>query len=76
MNIKRPRRIKVRYNEPNGNAVTKVIDGMTARCFLHELDHLNGVMFTKKANKVHLERAMRKKKQLDRQLKREIRDQI
>ena len=76
LSIKRPRRIKVRYFEPNSNVVTKVLDGMTARCFLHELDHLNGIMYTRKANRIHLERALRKKKQLDRQYKREIKDQI
>lgn len=67
--IKRPRRIKVRYQEPNGNPQTRVLDGMTARCFMHELDHLNGVVHTNKANKIHLERALRKKKELDRLVK-------
>lgn len=67
LKIKRPRRIKVRYFEPNTNVVTRVLDGMTARCFLHELDHLNGIVYTKKANRLHLERALRRKKQLDRQ---------
>lgn len=69
LKVKRPRRIKVRYTEPNQNTVTKVLDGMTARCFLHELDHLNGLMYTKRSNKIHLERAMRKKKELDRLVK-------
>lgn len=69
LKVKRPRRIKVRYTEPNQNIVTKVLDGMTARCFLHELDHLNGIMYTKQANKIHLERALRKKKELDRLVK-------
>lgn len=67
LKVKRPRRIKVRYFEPNTNVVTRVLDGMTARCFLHELDHLNGIVYTKKANRLHLERALRRKKQLDRQ---------
>lgn len=69
LKVKRPRRIKVRYTEPNGNIVTKVLDGMTARAFMHEMDHLNGVAFTSKANPIHLERAMRKKKELDRLVK-------
>ncbi len=71
LNVKRARRIKVRYIEPNGNPVTRVFDGMAARVFLHELDHMDGMVFTKRANKIHLERALRKKKQLDRQQKRE-----
>jgi peptide deformylase len=42
---------------------------MTARCFMHELDHLNGIVHTNRANKIHLERALRKKKELDRMVK-------
>lgn len=67
--IKRARRIKVRYTQPDGEVITRVLDGMTARCFMHELDHLNGYDYRKRANKVHLERAMRKKKELDRLVK-------
>lgn len=68
--MKRPRRIKVRYSEPNGNIVTQVFEGMTARCFLHELDHLDGILYTIKVNKIHLERAQREQKKLNRLVKR------
>lgn len=68
--VKRPKSIKVRYTEPNGNVVTKTLTGMTARCFMHELDHLDGIVYTRRANKVHLERAKRQKKELDRLVKR------
>jgi peptide deformylase len=74
--IKRPRRIKVRYREPNGNPMTRVLDGMSARCFLQQVDHLNGILYTRHANKIHLDRAMRKKKQSDRQQKREEKDLV
>lgn len=70
LKIKRPKTIKVRYVEPNGNPVTKTLTGMTARCFLHELDHLNGLNYTRRASRVHLERAKRQKKELDRMIKR------
>lgn len=68
--VKRPKKIKVRYFEPNGNVKTETFDGMTARYFLHQLDNLDGIVYTERANKVHLERAMRKKKKLDREAKR------
>jgi peptide deformylase len=55
--IKRPKKIKARYTLPNGEVVTKIFDGITARCFQHELDHLNGVLHTSRANKIHLEQA-------------------
>lgn len=67
--VKRPKKIKVRYAEPNSIIKTVVFEGMTARYFLQQLDHLDGILYTQKANKIHLDRAMRKKKQLERQAK-------
>ena len=72
--VRRPKKIKVRYFEPNGNVKTETFDGMTARYFLHELDHLDGILYTERANKMHVERAVRKQKILMRQLKREPKD--
>lgn len=67
--VKRPKKIKVRYAEPNSIVKTTVFEGMTARYFLQQLDHLNGILYTQKANRIHLDRALRKKKQLERQAK-------
>lgn len=67
--VKRPKKIKVRYAEPNSIVKTATFDGMTARYFLHELDHLDGVLYTEKANKFHLDRALRKQTQTLRQAK-------
>lgn len=47
--IRRPKQIRVRYTQPNGNIVTHIYDGMTARIFQHELDHLDGVLFQSRA---------------------------
>ena len=55
--IKRPRRIKVRYQEPNGNTTTQVFEDLSARVFQHELDHLNGIVHTRRANRYHIEQA-------------------
>ena len=62
--IKRARRIKVRYAEPNGNVVTQVFDGMTARVFQHELDHLDGICHLQRANRYHLEQAKKNAKKM------------
>lgn len=67
LKVKRPSMIKVRYYEPNGNVVTQKFIGMTARIFLHEMDHLNGINFTQRANKIHLDRGLRQQKVLKRQ---------
>jgi peptide deformylase len=60
--IRRPKMIRVRYTYPNGNTVTEIYDGITARIFQHELDHLNGVLFTSRATLYHRERAERNAK--------------
>lgn len=72
--VKRPRTIKVRFTMPNGETQTAKFDGITARCFLHELDHLNGIVFTNKASTFHMEKALKRKKLLDRGRVREVRN--
>lgn len=67
--VKRPKIIKVRYQDETGEFHNEKFIGMTARAFQHELDHMNGEVFTKKANPIHLQRALNQKKHLDRQLK-------
>jgi len=68
--IKRPKSIKVRFADPFGIIRTEKFTGMTARCFLHELDHLNGIDYTKRATQFHLASAYRRQKMLSRQIKR------
>lgn len=63
--IKRPSAIRVRFTTHDGVTDTIKFDGMTARIFLHEYDHLEGKLFTERAHSLHLERAYRQKKQLD-----------
>jgi peptide deformylase len=67
--IKRPRTIKVRYTEPNGNTLTRVFDGMTARIFQHELSHLNGENYIRLASSYHREQARNQQKKANRQNK-------
>lgn len=66
--IKRPRTIKVRYTEPNGQTTTRVFDGITARVFQHELDHLDGIRYISRANKIHLEKARKEAKEVQRRI--------
>lgn len=62
--VKRPKRIRVRFTTPDGQTNTHVFDGMTARCFLHELDHLDGITMWKRANKLHVEAGRKKRKKI------------
>jgi peptide deformylase len=58
--IKRPRTIRVRFSSPTGDVQTKRFEGISARCFLHELDHLDGKLFFNRANLYHREQAMKR----------------
>ena len=60
LKIKRPRFIRVRFRDPYGDHVTKQFDGITARVFQHEFDHINGVDFTQKVSKLKRDMAIKK----------------
>jgi len=44
-NVRRPAKIKARWQTPEGNWAEKKLDGWDARIFLHEYDHLDGKLF-------------------------------
>ncbi|MDO5027140.1 MAG: peptide deformylase [Tissierellia bacterium] len=46
--VERPEHIKVRYLDEEGKENTIEADGLFARCICHEVDHLNGILFTDK----------------------------
>jgi peptide deformylase len=60
--VKRPSMVKIRYTMPNGETVTERFIGMTARVILHEMDHLDGILFFNRASLYHREQAFRKRK--------------
>jgi peptide deformylase len=43
--VSRPDRVRVRAQDRNGEFFEAEGTGMTARCFCHEIDHLNGIVF-------------------------------
>lgn len=43
--VARPNKIKVIYLDENGNVVEEVMEGLWAKAFQHETDHINGMMF-------------------------------
>jgi len=61
LNINRTETISVEYYDENGTLKTNTFSGITARCFQHELDHLNGIKFTSYVGKTSL--LMAKKRQ-------------
>lgn len=45
LKVPRPIKAAVEYQNSNGVLQEERLSGLAARCFLHELDHLNGVLF-------------------------------
>lgn len=43
--IKRPSRIKLRYQSLEGEQIELEAEGLLARAAMHEVDHLNGILF-------------------------------
>jgi hypothetical protein len=48
--VERPRTIRVRYNDIDGRRTSRSLSGQDARVFQHELDHLDGILFTDRAD--------------------------
>lgn len=47
--VKRPAWVKVRATDRNGKVYEVSGDGLMARCFCHELDHLDGTLYIDRA---------------------------
>jgi peptide deformylase len=43
--VERPATVRVRWLDETGAAHDERLDGLTATCLQHEMDHLNGVLF-------------------------------
>lgn len=64
----RPESVVARYFDENGDEIEIEAYDLLARCICHELDHLDGVLFTdraKEADKAKVEELLEKQKQLE-----------
>lgn len=50
--VKRPQKVRVRAQDRNGEFFEVEGEGLTARAFCHELDHLSGVLFDLRAERM------------------------
>lgn len=62
--VRRPARIRATYLDENGSAQEIEADGLLARCILHEVDHLNGVLFIDHVSMLKRNMALSKMKKL------------
>ena len=60
LRITRPQEIVVEYQDFLGAKHTTKLNGISARCFLHELDHMNGIMYTSRVKPLALQFGLKK----------------
>ena len=69
MKIGRSNHIKVRFQAIGGQLVEKEIDGLTAVCVQHEIDHLDGIRYTDLVSPIKLDQAKKKVKKTLKRMK-------
>lgn len=72
--IKRPADVRVRFTDPYGNVCVKKFGGMSARCFQHELEHLEGGRFVDHLSQFALNRAREKQEKLLKKVRRGLKN--
>ncbi|QDZ07582.1 peptide deformylase [Sphingomonas panacisoli] len=58
--VERPARCRVKWQDENGKSREEELDGLMATCVQHEIDHLNGVLFTDHISKLKRDMLMKK----------------
>jgi peptide deformylase len=60
LTVKRPSWIVAEYQNSSGDTIEAKFEGYLAKCFQHELDHLDGICFVDKVSQMKLNLAMKK----------------
>jgi peptide deformylase len=76
MKVERPKSVYAEYTDENGEVHQEWFHGLTARCFLHETDHMNGVKFTKYVGPLAIKMAKQKQQKRIRNVKRKIKNVV
>jgi len=74
--IARSSEIDVEFYNEQGELKQITLSGITAQCFQHELDHLNGITFTSKVGPVALQLAKKKQIKLMNKVKKHYKNGI
>ena len=62
VSIKRPKKILARWQNSKGECQESEFDGYNCKCFLHELDHLEGIVFQDRVSTLKWSLAVKKSK--------------
>jgi len=65
LKVKRHNKITAAYLDNTGKNCIIELEGLDARCFQHELDHLDGVTFTEYVSNLKLQMARKKQRKLN-----------
>lgn len=72
-NVERPNKVKVKYLNEKGEEIIEELEGMPARAFQHETNHLDGILFVDKVStlkkRLIAKKLMKLKKQTIKDLK-------
>jgi peptide deformylase len=58
--VERPKEVKVKYLDCDGNPAEIEANGLLATCLQHEIDHINGVLFIDHLSKLKRDRVIKK----------------
>lgn len=76
LHIERPEFIEVEFENVSGITKKYKFEGVTARCFMHELDHMNGIHFTSLVGKTSLIMATNRQKKFVKKMIRDKKNQL
>jgi peptide deformylase len=67
--ITRPTSVQAKWYDEHGEEQGGILEGYGARVFMHEFDHLNGVVYRDKVSRLKWERALKKRDKIQKQRK-------
>lgn len=70
LNIPRYKKIVVEHFDENGEYQTTPLEGISAQVYQHELDHLNGIVYTDNVGPLALQMARKRQKKLIKKISR------
>jgi len=66
--VERPKTVRVRYTDLQGNKQEEEFDGLLATCIQHEIDHLNGIVFPDHASRLKRDMIFKKAAKIKRDI--------
>jgi len=76
MKVERPQSVLAEYTDENGEVHQEWFNGLTARCFLHETDHMNGIKYTEYVGPLALKMAKQKQQKRIKTVKRKLKNVV